>query len=156
MKQIKPARIYGQSLFEVVISLSIIALVLTAVIGLSTQSIRSSSFSRDNAQAVLYSREGLEWLRRERDTNWTAFYGRANVSGRTYCLNSLNWSSSGSCSGSSRLPNTIFRREVELRQVNRADPPLGNESIQAIVILRWEDATGSHSMQNETVFTPWQ
>lgn len=142
----------GQSLFEVIISLSVIALVLSATLGLSSRTIKTSASSRDNAQATALSREALEWVRQERDSNWNTFYTNYSTSaGKRYCVNTLNWSTVGTCS--STITNTIYKREVVLDRVTVIN---ADDSIDVTVTVFWTDSSGDHTVVNQTRFTQWQ
>jgi type II secretory pathway pseudopilin PulG len=101
----------GQSLFELVIAIAVIGLFLVALVGAVTRSIATSTFSRQKSVANRYVQEGLEWVRHERDLDWTAFYARSSGVGSLYCINDLTFSA-GSCAGP--IAGTIFLREVVL------------------------------------------
>jgi type II secretory pathway pseudopilin PulG len=140
----------GQSLFEVVVAVGVFALVIAAIVGLSTSSIRNTTFSRNNALATRYSQEAVEWLRTERDTDWVAFHDR--IAASPYCLSDLSWVNTGGCDSLNELDAvayTIFFREVDLSE----DTPT---SITATVTTSWTDSQGTHQVETSTVFTDWR
>src|SRR3990172_5630766 len=102
----------GQSLFEVVLALAIATIIIVAMVALASSAIRNSNFSRNKTLATRFSQEATEWLRGERDADFTVFETRALIP--LYCLPSLSWASSsiGSCSSGQEIVNSIFRREV--------------------------------------------
>ncbi|MFV1917388.1 MAG: hypothetical protein ACC618_02840, partial [Patescibacteria group bacterium] len=104
----------GQSLFEVIFTLAIAALIMVGIVSLAASSIRNSAFSRNNTQATRYVQEASEWLREQRDTDWSVFSGYASSApGEKWCLTSLAWpGSSGNC-GTTTIDGT-FTREVTL------------------------------------------
>ncbi len=134
----------GQSLFEVVFAIGIAALVLVGVMSLSTTSLRNSIFSKNNTLATKYAQEGTEWIREQRDTNWTTFYPVAN--GATRNMGSLSWPPSGSCN----IPNdTTFCRTVKLTS-------LGSDTVSALLLVTWTDGQGTHSVHSATTYTKWR
>lgn len=138
----------GQSLFEVVISLAIMTTVLVAIVILSSNAVRNSTFSKNKTLATRYSQEATEWLRGQRDENWSAFYNRALVSG-TYCMDSLDWSSIGACGSSDYVSDTILVRETSLTIV---DP----DRVDVTVSINWEDPQGIHVVNSATTYTDWR
>ena len=138
----------GQSLFEVVVSLAIMTAVIVAIVILSSNAVRNSSFSRNKTLATRYSQEATEWLRGERDENWSTFFNRAITSG-IYCLDDLDWFSIGTCGGSDFIPDTILVREMSLNIVNP-------DRIDITVSINWEDPQGVHVVNSATTYTDWR
>jgi type II secretory pathway pseudopilin PulG len=142
----------GQSLFEVVVALGIAAVILTGVVGLTTSSIRNSTFSRNNSLAARYAQETIEWLRTERDSDWTTFANRSvGGAGQRWCLtaNPISWpGTSGPCGASNVIAGTVFTRELTMT--------LGTNSIEASVVVSWTDSQGTHQVRNGTLFTNWR
>lgn len=140
----------GQSLFEVVLALSIMALIIFAVVILAAISIRNSDFSKNKAVATRYSQGATEWLRGQRDASWSTFSGKASLAGRTWCFNTepiTAWPGvEGGCSSSSFISGTNFQRQVSLLIV-------GADTVQASVSLYWADAQGTHQVSSITNFT---
>lgn len=68
----------GQSLLEVLIALSVIILVITALVRVVTLSIRSTDYARKTSLASTYATEAMEKIRSFRDVmTWTNFIGLA-------------------------------------------------------------------------------
>jgi Tfp pilus assembly protein PilV len=140
----------GQSLFEVVVAVGVFALIIAAIVGLATSSIRNSTFSRNNSLATQYSQQAVEWLRTERDTDWVAFYNHASTP--FYCLDSLSWVNTGTCDTLNELdaiPDTLLFREVSLTRDTAT-------SVTAEVTTSWTDSQGTHQVETSTVFTDWR
>jgi type II secretory pathway pseudopilin PulG len=133
----------GQSLFEVIFAVAIAALVLLAIVSLSSRSITTSDYSKNNALATKYALEATEWLRQERDTSWSSFYAR---NGSTYDIggSSPGWGNANPITG------TIFSRTVNL-----SSDTDGSGAIVAIVTVTWTDSQGTHTVTNTTKFTNW-
>ena len=87
-KQKKPAF----SLIEIIIVLFIISMGLIGILSLIVQNIQSQDYNRSNLIATQLSQEGIELIRRVRDTNFKQSndfnYGLAEVSGvvNNYCF----------------------------------------------------------------------
>lgn len=131
----------GQSMFELLVAVFVIAIVLTALVSLVSTTVGNTTFSRERTQAANYTQEAVEWLRSERDKDWGVFRTRA---GSTYPLGDLNWASSGST-----VADTGFERQVELVELNP-------NTIEARVVTSWADSTGAHESRVTTYFTNWR
>lgn len=142
----------GQSLFEIILALAITTLIIVALVALTATSIRNTTFSKNKTLASRYSQEATEWLRGERDTDFSAFETR--VLTPLYCFPSLSWGSAtiGACTSGQEIANTPFRREISFSSslVN------GKTLIQASVRVYWSDAQGLHEVRNVTNFSDWR
>jgi len=76
----------GQSMFEVVFALGIIALITIAIVSVSTVAIRNNIASKNKSLANKYLNEMNEWLRAERDKSFPTIYGHGSNGGSPYCL----------------------------------------------------------------------
>lgn len=94
----------GQSLLEVLIALSVIILVLTALVKVVTLSIRSTDYARNSSVATTYATEAMEKIRSFRDANsWTAFSSIQDATGKLFGSNIISfqdYASSSNCTGS--------------------------------------------------------
>ena len=79
----------GQSFFEVVFAIGITALILVAVVSLATKSLANSDFSKNNALALRHVQEASEWVRQQRDLDWTNLTSR--TPGSSIALGVLSW-----------------------------------------------------------------
>lgn len=140
----------GQSMFELLVAVFVIALSLTAVVSLVTTSIGNTTFSRDRSVAAKSTQEAVEWLRAERDADWGVFRTRGSAGGSRYCLPDLSWhSGQGTCSP---MSGTALRREVLLFYNAATDP----DSVEARVVTSWSDSTGTHESRITTYLTNWR
>lgn len=142
----------GQSLFEVIISIGIAALILTAIVAASTLSVRNTTSSRDNTQANRYVQEATEWLRSQRDADWLTFQAKAGLGGTVYCMNSLSFSSPGNCTAGSVIANTIFTRESTL---SLTTTNVAGDTVEVLTAVSWQDSQGAHDVSVSTRFTDW-
>lgn len=163
MKRQAFAWLSGQSLFEVLFSIAIAAMLLTGVVSLATTSVRNSTVSRDTSLANKYVEEAAEWLREERDKGWNSFRGRAATSS-VWCLKALSWSSpsfSSACGSGDFLPATILIRSVTFTcfatnppSINCGDTSVNN--IDTKVTVAWTDSAGVHETNMVTRLTNWK
>ena len=142
----------GQSLFEIILALAVTTLIIVAIVALTSTSIRNTTFSKNKTLASRYSQEATEWLRGERDTDFSVFETRALTP--LYCLPALSWGSAtiGACASGQQIANTLFRREVSFSSsvVN------GKTLIQAGIRVYWSDAQGLHEVRSVTNFSDWR
>jgi Tfp pilus assembly protein PilV len=138
--------IKGQSMFEVVMALFIMALIIVGVVFLSTNSIANSAFSRNKTIAGRYSQEAVEWLRGQRDSDPTLFV--TNATG-TWCLASLGFTSHAACGSGSVITGTVFKRQVVFTE----DGSTSDTIIKAEVTTSWTDSKGTHTAKSITEFT---
>jgi type II secretory pathway pseudopilin PulG len=163
----------GQSLFEVIIAIGIIALIVVGIVAVSTTSVRNSSFSRNKALANKYALEAMEWVRKRRDANWgnTFAKGGPNASMPAYwCLDflpELNWVGSGKNRGCDSTSSddylkdssgaaTIFLRELIMYKQDADGDPTTEDSFNATVLVYWNDAQGTHEIRTVSDFTDWR
>ena len=157
MKKTKnlPRSAGGQSLFELVVAVGLIGLVLVALVGLTTKSLSSSTYSKNKSLAARHTQEALEWLRGLRDQDWTTFfnYDVANGTGTYYCLSALTspLATRRNCNPNEYVTGTIFVREAYLESL--AGSP---ETVEATVTTRWTDSAGVHLSESKTSFTNWR
>ena len=154
----------GQSLFEVLIALSIMAVIIVGLINVTTISVRNTTFSRNNSAATRYAQEAAEWLRGQRDAGWNTFVAQGTV--KVHCLDTLTWSNINNCNTTStppeQIPNTPFFREVDIDCYRNAGGAVvlcsdaSADTLQANITVRWVDAQGSHTVSTPTQFTNWR
>lgn len=138
----------GQSLFEVVLSLAVITIIIVALIILAANSIKNANFSKTRTLATNYAQDTNEWLRSERDKDFDAFAERAQS---PYCLVELSWTSAkvGSCDPNDFISGTNLQREVSFTI-------LSSTTIEAEVLIYWDDSKGTHEVRTTTDFTDWR
>ncbi len=136
----------GQALLELVVILMVLGLIITAVIGVVTNSVRNARFAKDQAQASRYAQEALEWIRGQRDTAWVNLQSRTD---RTYCMQALSWAISSACNSGQTIAGTNFVRNVSLATVD-------SSTVSIDVNVSWIDSMGSHQARQSTYLTKWR
>jgi Tfp pilus assembly protein PilV len=155
----------GQSLFEVVVAIAISALIIVAIVSLTSNSIQNSSYSKDKTLAATYVQEANEWLREQRDSNMDTFATNASLSSAidpktlkvTWCLNNdlstlTAWpNTQRPCPNGSFISGTHFTRQVVFDK--STDISTGKTIYQADVSVFWSDSKGIHQVTSSTTFS---
>lgn len=76
----------GQTLIEVITALAAGAIVVAAIAIAVLSSLNNSQYSKNQALASQYAQQGMEFMRKERDSSWSTFNGYGSSTGITYCL----------------------------------------------------------------------
>lgn len=153
MNMRKTYLIKGQSLFEIVVAIGIVSVILVALVSLTARSLRSSTYSKNTVITTQLASEAMEWMRGQRDSNWTSFAARASSSGTTWCLSSLTWVS-GTCTNT--IPNTIYTRSVRLTSLDQVGSDGIADTVDAEIIVSWSDNDGVHETRSNTRYTNWR
>ena len=151
----------GQSLFEILFAVAIMALIGVAIVSLSVSSVRNNIFANNKTLANKYNVEAQEWLRAERDENFHSIWSKSGQPAEMqYCLNDLtdsNWfNNHNDCEDDENISDTVFYRELYLTRIDLETTNSDVESILAKVIVKWTDAQGTHEVVSETYLTDWR
>ena len=161
----------GQSLFEILFSLAIMAMIGVAVVSLSVSAVRNNIYANNKTLANKYNLEGQEWLRSLRDDSFSDLWDHAKPPGNpnnTYCLPTVDyptgiwWSKNTKCDPEDVdevIPGTNFIRYMIFTKVDLI-PALYKgeleESVKAVFIVEWTDGQGDHTSVSETILTNWK
>jgi len=137
----------GQSLFEVILALAVVALILITVVSLAAFSVRNSSYSKNKTIAESYVQQAVEWLRGQRDTNSAFFSKNGN-----YCLNNLSFAITRKCSDSEKIADTIFKRDLTISKSDVSSKTV----LKTEVTVSWSDGQGIHEARSITYFSDWR
>lgn len=160
----------GQSLFEVVVAIGVVALLLTGLASAVTRSVSNTTFAKNQSIANRYSQQAVEWMRTERDTSWDQLANGVGSSqpvsvAPIYCINTLVLSSANDTACTTNITNEIFKREVsfscyECTSSGCANPITCNlnrvNNIRAVVATYWTDGSGTHSVKNAAEYSEWR
>ena len=132
----------GQTLLETLLALSVSVFILGAITTVVVSSLSSAQFTKNKNLAGQYSREGMEIVRKIRDSGtWTAFSGINGL----YCLSSGS-TSLPSSSASCPVPNIegIFVREINITSSSSdcpgpTPPPIVPRGSKVISKVSWTD-----------------
>lgn len=149
-KRVKPM-LFGQSLFEVVMALAILAVILTGIVSLTSKSVTTASFSKNKAQANRYASEAIEYLRAQKEfLGWPAFQTAVTASGGVWCMNDLTFTVSGACdpaNPSHNIGSSIFQRTLSTQE--------NTDNIDVTVTVSWTDEKGFHETKTVSSISDW-
>lgn len=157
----------GQSLLEVLIALSVIILVITALVRVVTLSIRSTDYSRNTSVAATYAIDGMEKIRSFRDsmswTNFTALATFSNVPKFITGSTTSNDYNTKSCpdpivkgnftdgNSSNLIENTFFRCSLLT-----STGTLPDNNIKATITVYWLENNEVKNSVNVSYFYNWK
>ncbi len=160
----------GQSLVEVIISLSIAIIVVLAFTSATISAVREAQFAKNQNQATRIAQRSLELVRAVRDqdndindtdndpatgTMWSTLWStNIGASGRCYNLNDniLSLRLRSDCNDNNdELIETIFRRKIRI-----ADDGSNVNRKTIYIQVAWSDGKGDHKAEANTLLTEWQ
>lgn len=143
----------GFTLLEVIIFITIFAIFFVTAGYVVTVSVRSMKFNQNKIVATHLAREVLEWVRGEKEEDWTSFKSgpipRTSPAGLTWCFNTTpitTWSG-GACPANDYSLNGIYKREIKLT----SNSPL--DTVSAQVTVSWREGTRVYSTAINTIYS---
>lgn len=151
----------GQSLIELIVVISVVAMVVGSLVFATIASLRNAQFSKNQSLATKLAQEGIEKVRSIRDRNGPADYIKSDGS-HTSTFNDL-WPISFDCSGGNCYfyfnstgvlfggnaskfedvpPN--FKRQIQIEGS-------ATDSKKITVVVNWIDTSGSHESRLTTI-----
>lgn len=158
----------GQGLVEVLASLAIAMIVLTALTVASVTSIKNANLAKNTSQANSLAKQGMDSVRAYRDANPTALFSPAKQDG-CYKINTSDPTSltdnfvgmytCGTAAAQDVIAGTPYTREVAL-DMNPAECPTPsgvstNTCAKITVTIYWTDSTGTHKSTQDSLFGSW-
>lgn len=144
----------GVTLLEVGVAAGVVVLVLLGLISAVTRALDGAQYARNKALATKYAQETMEWLRGQRDNNWSVFYSRSG----TFTLNCdlRNQNTIATCGGATiDDAYDIFVRQVVLTP-SGVTPPYNNDSVQVRVTVSWNQGNKPSDVRLESSLTKWR
>jgi Tfp pilus assembly protein PilV len=137
----------GQSLIEVLVALGIVAIVVTSIASIITNSLGNTEYSKDLNTATKFAQEGLEIARSDRNSNYATF---ASLNA-TFCV-AKGATTLGAAQGSCNTTNidNVYIRSVQIEM----NPGCGNNVSKVISIVKWQDGKcggGAYCHQSQLV-----
>jgi prepilin-type N-terminal cleavage/methylation domain-containing protein len=138
----------GFSLVEVLVFVTILSLFFVAAMAVTTYSLRTMKTNQYKILAAHFAEEGLEWLRGQKEDDWTTFsVYDSSLGPATYCISNLDFSSPGECGENYTLGTPqIFKREVTLENIPDSSDP---DQVNATVMVVWN---GGDEVTVKTIF----
>lgn len=124
----------GQTIIEALVALGVAVFIISAITISAITSIGNSDFSKNQNLATQYSQQGMEILRQQGMSNWTAF----SLYNGTYCLdeNTTTLTAPGA-NGCTKNVANFFVREAK---VAPGDSSCGGVASKVSVIVAWADS----------------
>lgn len=147
----------GLSLIEVLAFVTILSLIFIGIAYSTGQSIKRTKFNEQKLIATRYAEELEEWIRGEKESDWTMFYSTyAGALGNTYCFddsvydefNNISWPNVGSCDNVFGLRG-IYLREVTLTQSL-------SSQVQVVIDVSWRDGQNVFNVPINTILAKWE
>ena len=148
----------GSLLIEAVVSVSVALLMLLAIIGTFSLTLRSAIVNSDRAQAAYLEEEGLEIIRILRDDSWNGNIA-SHSSGTNFYLgfNGTTWKATTT----DTYIDNIFERKAVLTDVYRdnnqnivsSGGTLDTKTKKATISVSWSSAVGTTTKSISTYFT---
>ena len=158
----------GQSLVEVVISLSIAIIVMVAFTNATIAAIRNAQYAKNQNTATRIAQKTLELIRVIRDQNnnvgsnpWSNLWGNTGEiggEGRCYTLNETNLTLAPVSGCNATTDETVeqkFKRRIKLSTTGTCQPT-GCPPITVSVRISWTDGKAEHVSHASTQLTNWQ
>ena len=149
----------GFTIVEILVAVSVVAMVMTAVVSGVSFSIKNTRFANEKSVAIRYAQEALERMRLVRDE--IGFAGLAEMVNQdgnpsNYCFPSLPenasefeaLSGSGCAPNGNEIPGTIYTRSVEVSVV-------GN-TLELVSRVDWVESSGVRSSIQRLTFYNWE
>ncbi len=136
------------SLVEVLVFVTVLSLFFVAAMAVTTYSLRTMKSNQYKILAAHYAEEGLEWLRGQKEDDWSIFTTRDTAMGTTtYCISSLDFASPGECGTTYALGTpALFKREVILDNEPDSSNP---DQVNITVSVDW---VGGDTITLKTIF----
>ncbi len=131
------------SLVEVVIFIAVLSIFFVGAASVTTYTLRGIQINEHRVLATHFAEQGMEWVRSEEEADWTTFITRdQNIGSTTYCINTLDWTSSGSCTTTMGSPQ-IFKREAIITNVPDSINP---NSVDVTINVFWTEPSNDNQI----------
>lgn len=138
----------GFSLIEVLIFVTILGVFFVAAVSITTFNLKNLKIQEHKILATRYADEGIEWLKQNKEDDWTAFVNYDLSAGTYYCLNTLDWLTPGNCDESYPLGTpSFFKRELLI--TNSGSPV---NQVKTDLTVYWKEGTNVLNASNSAIF----
>lgn len=146
----------GQSLIEVIVSVSIAVILAISLISMSIVTTRAARAAKNNTEATKLAQEYIEQIRVYRDRK--EYVAIVNETGCKVVSNSVdpnpvNWTLSACSDPDGELITsdvTTFKRKIDFVPADA-----GTDKRLIKVTITWQDVGGMQTVVNETYLTKW-
>lgn len=143
----------ASTLIEILVAVSIIALVLTSVGAMITMSIRLADGNEQQQLALQKAEEALEFFRKERSINSWHSFSTPLEDGESYCINSLPTSVASMSAQLGTCGETEFLEAAKYPFQREALVQFNNEeSVKIVIGVAWQNSSKDKSLSIEQNF----
>lgn len=144
----------GMTLLEVLIFTTMITLIFLTIASATTQSIKRTIYNQQKIIATHYAEEAQEWMRGEKESDWSVFSARADT---TYCLNAAIsvcdgagscWDNRTACGPTDYSLGGHFKRSSVLTT--------HGSLIDVTTTVEWIEGSNTYSVPINTTFSRWE
>lgn len=137
------------SLIEVLIFVTILSLFLIVAAAIITASMRQNTLKIHMLKATHYNEQLLDWIRNEKEINWSDFV--AHAQNNTYCFNSDSFTWISNCN--STLGDVYKRYAVFATTVSDDGVPT---QVAVAIHTDWQEAGNTYTNKLDSLFTVWE
>lgn len=149
----------GVSLLEAIIFIAVLSLIILAIVYTTTLSLKRTIFNQDKLFATRYAEELEEWIRGEKEVDWSTFLARSDA---TYCMNieiptcdsgNTCWDDTGACGstdyslGESNGLNNGFKRSVVMTT--------SGSRVDINITVEWLDGPNTYTVNLPSSLSRW-
>lgn len=137
----------GFSLVEILVFTSIVSVFFVVATTVATYSLTVMKSNENKIRATRAAEEIIDWLRGEKEANWTTFSARAG----SWCFNNTtpSWDTADNNTCSQYSLQNMFKRDVSL-------VPDVTGQIRVNVVVSWTEGSATYSVPVNTVFAQIQ
>ncbi|MBP9669992.1 hypothetical protein KBD75_01175 [Candidatus Woesebacteria bacterium] len=138
----------GTSIIEIVIAAALISISIIAALSLTNQSQKQNTYAKGLAEATKYANQAADWIRNERNNlGWATLN---TIDNGSYCLSDFpsdfTQIEAGECGATDYIPNTKFRRNVEINKTV--------DTINLVITIIWTEQV-ERQAKIEMELTSW-
>lgn len=139
------------SLIEVIIFVSILSLFLISAASIITISLQQNTLQIEKLKARHHADQLLEWIKSEKDIDWSTFVTRAD--NYTYCFENeaLSWGTNVLSGNDCALLNSLYKRYATFRTTGSG----GSAQVDAVVNVDWVVGGSNYNTSLHTIFSQW-
>lgn len=139
------------SLIEVIIFVSILSLFLISAASIITISLQQNTLQIEKLKARHYADQLLEWIKSEKDIDWTTFVARAGS--YTYCFENetLVWGADVLSGNDCPLLNSLYKRYATFRTTGSG----GSAQVDVVIHVDWVVGGNNYNTSLHTIFSQW-
>ncbi len=135
----------GSTLLEVVVTIGVVALLVTGLVAATTNSVGKTRGSRVRSQAIAYAQQGIELARKDRDTASAGFFTKSGL----YCLGDDKlFTAAATCTPN--VSSNFYTRTAQFAW------QAAQSVMKVTVTVSWQEGSQVQSANLVTYFSQWK